>query len=60
MSDTRLHVRVYPEEKDLIRQRAEHHGMSMSEYVRQQVAGEERRELRERVYPSNVRTVVRA
>lgn len=57
-SDTRLYVRVYEEEKALVRQRAAHHGLSMSEYVRQQLAGEERKELRAQVYPhKNVRTI---
>jgi hypothetical protein len=58
MNDTDLHVRLYPEEKQVIRERARYHGLSMSEYIRQQVAGEERRELQQRVYPTkNVRTI---
>jgi Mobilization protein NikA len=57
MNDTRLFVRVYREEKDQIRERAKYHGLSISEYVRRQVAGEERRELQARIYPErNVRT----
>jgi hypothetical protein len=57
MSDNRLHIRVYPEEKEKIRERARYYGLSMSEYVRRQVAGEERRELVARIYPQrNVRT----
>jgi uncharacterized protein (DUF1778 family) len=57
MSDTRLYVRVYPEEKALIRRRAARHGLSISEYVRRQVASAERRELLPRICPlKNVRT----
>jgi mobilization protein NikA len=58
MNDTDLHVRLYPEEKRIIRQRSQHHDLSMSEYVRRLVAAEERRELQSRIYPlANVRTI---
>ena len=57
MSDDRLHIRVYPEEKQKIRERAKYYNLSISEYMRRQVAGEERRELVSRIYPErNVRT----
>ena len=57
MNDTDLHIRVYPEEKRLIRERSQHHDLSMSEYIRGLVLADERRELQAQVYPlGNVRT----
>lgn len=56
MSETRLHLRVYEEEKAQIRQRAADLGMTMSEFVRRQVATEERRTLKASIYPQKVRT----
>jgi Mobilization protein NikA len=57
MSDTRVSARFYPEEKAKLRQRAEHNGFSMSEYLRRLVEWEERQEFLSRVYPqTNGRT----
>lgn len=58
MSDERVHIRVYAEEKQTIRERAGGHGLSISEYLRRLVATEQRQGLRARTYPQkNVRTI---
>lgn len=58
MSDTEIHVRVYPEEKAKLRQRAEHNGFSISEYLRRLIEWEERQGLRKSIYPQqNVDTI---
>lgn len=57
MSDVEIHVRLYPEEKQLIRQRADHHQLTMSEYVRRLVQLEQRQTLRAGIYPQSVETI---
>jgi hypothetical protein len=58
MSEERVHLRVYPEEKATIRERAGGHGLSISEYLRRLVVAEERQGLRGVVYPQEkVRTI---
>lgn len=60
MNDTDVHIRVYPEEKATIRERAALHGLSMSEYMRRLVAAEERQTLRAGIYPQEkLRTIER-
>jgi plasmid stability protein len=54
MSDTEIHVRLYPEEKAKIRGRAARHDMSMSEYLRTLVEREERGGLIQSIYPGQI------
>jgi hypothetical protein len=51
MSATRVHFRVYEEEKAKLRERAASNGFSMSEYMRRLIEWEEREALRASVSP---------
>jgi hypothetical protein len=60
MSDRYVFIRVYPEEKQRIRERAAHHDLSMSEYIRTLVDREARAGLLADIYPGqNVNTIKR-
>jgi uncharacterized protein (DUF1778 family) len=57
MSDRYVQIRVYPEEKQTIRERAAHHDLSMSDYLRTLVEREARQGLVADIYPhQNVNT----
>jgi hypothetical protein len=51
MASTRVDFRCYDEEKEAIRQRAGHHGLSISEYMRRLAAQEEREALHAKTHP---------
>jgi hypothetical protein len=58
MTDPSLHVRLYPEEKQTIRERAAHYGLTVSEYVRRLVVVEQRQSLYTKAHPQgNVDTI---
>ena len=58
MSEDRVELRCYPEEKQTIRERAGRQGLSISEYLRRLVEREQRQGLRSIVYPQeSVRTI---
>ena len=54
MNGTDVQIRVYPEEKALIRARARHHGRSISEYLGRLVGTGERKALICAAYPADV------
>jgi hypothetical protein len=60
MASTRIDFRCYLEEKEAIRERAGHHGLSVSEYLRRLAAQEERQALYTKAHPQgNVHTIKR-
>jgi plasmid stability protein len=60
MSERYVHIRVYPEEKQTIRERAARHDLSMSDYLRTLVEREAREGLLADIYPGKtVNTIKR-